>query len=94
MGWEMKDQRIRLITEHNNLPRLCAPFVARRFGMQNEGKRYYVSQANCLCEVRWYEVVEPGDTPLDVRIKWDHYRKVIEAREALNKAQRLYRDLV
>jgi hypothetical protein len=41
----------------------------------------------------WYQVVLSEDTPDSIRVKLDHYRRVLEARAAMDDAAREYRRL-
>ena len=94
MAWSMKNQKIRLIGEHNNLPQIAREsFIAPEYGQDRDGYRWIHNTNNYIQECRWYEIIESSDRPKDVRIKWNHYRKVIEARNRLWAAEKLYKSI-
>jgi len=53
------------------------------FRADQENPQYYA----------WYEVVTTDDTPKDVTLKTDYYKKVLQARVALDDAAAKYRRL-
>jgi len=53
---------------------------------------YREGQAKPTC-LAWYEVVTTDDTPDDVAVKLDFYRRVLAAREAMDAASIEYRRL-